>query len=62
MPDQFENKHIDKRVVHRYVRKGVVDEKEYDRLQKGLPDLADQAMPIEASIEIDDVDEGDAEA
>jgi hypothetical protein len=62
MADQFENKQIDKRVVARYVRKGVVDEKEYDRLQKGLPDLADQAMPIEASFEADELEEDDAEA
>jgi hypothetical protein len=62
MADQFENKQIDKRVVQRYLKKGVVDEKEYDRLQKGLPDLAEQAMPIEASIEAEDVEEDDAEA
>jgi hypothetical protein len=62
MADQFENKQIDKRVVHRYLKKGIVDEKDYDRLQKGLPDLADRAMPIEASIEADELEEDDAEA
>jgi hypothetical protein len=62
MADQFENKQIDKRVVHRYVKKGVVDEKEYERHQKSLPDLADQAMPIEASIEADEAEEDDPEA
>lgn len=51
MADQFENKHIDKRVASRYLRKGIVDEKEYDKHLKGLPDLADQAVPVEASIE-----------
>jgi hypothetical protein len=57
MADPFENKQIDKRVVHRYLRKGLVDEKEYERHQKSLPDLAEQAMPIEASIEAEDVED-----
>ena len=61
MADQFENRQIDKRVVHRYLRKGIVDEKEYDRFTKSLPDLAEKAMPIEASIEAEDADEDDAE-
>jgi hypothetical protein len=61
MADQFENRQIDKRVVHRYVRKGIVDDKEYERFTKALPDLADKAMPIEASIEGEEADEGDAE-
>jgi hypothetical protein len=51
MADQFENKQIDKRVVHRYLKKGLVDDKEFDRLLKSLPDLAEQAMPVEASME-----------
>jgi hypothetical protein len=34
-----ELKHIDSRVVERYVRKGVVPEKEYKQLIKDLPDL-----------------------
>jgi hypothetical protein len=58
MADPFENKQIDKRVVHRYLRKGLVDEKDYERHQKSLPDLADQAMPIEASIETDEIEDG----
>jgi hypothetical protein len=62
MADQFENKQIDKRVVHRYLRKGIVDDKDYDKHVKSLPDLADQAMPIEASIEGEALDEDDAGA
>jgi hypothetical protein len=61
MADQLENKVVDKRVAHRYVRKGVVDEKDYDKHIKGLPDLADQAAPVEASIEAHDDDEDDGE-
>jgi len=45
----LENKLVDKRVAHRYVRKGLVDEKDYEKYVKGLPDLADQAAPVEAS-------------
>ena len=59
MADQLENKVVDKRVAHRYVRKGVVDEKDYEKHIKGLPDLADQAAPVEASIEADDLDDGE---
>lgn len=64
MADQFENKQIDKRVVHRYVRKNIVDEKDYAQHLKNLPDLADQAVAIEAAMEgepeddLDDEDEG----
>jgi hypothetical protein len=51
MADTLENKLVDKRVVHRYVKKGRVDEKEYEQHVKKLPDLADQAVAIESEIE-----------
>ncbi len=57
MADPHENKTIDKRVVHRYVRKGIVDEKEYEKHIKNLPDLAEQAAPVEASIEGEDLED-----
>jgi hypothetical protein len=56
MADQIENKHVDKRVVQRYVRKGIVEEKDLERHMKSLPDLAEQAVPVEASIEADELD------
>ncbi len=59
MADQLENKLVDKRVAHRYVRKNVVDEKDYDRYLKSLPDLADQAVAIEAAMEGEPDDEAD---
>ena len=31
---------LDRRVVERYVKKGILDEKEYHRYLKALPDLA----------------------
>jgi hypothetical protein len=60
MADQLENRQIDKRVVHRYLRKGIVEEKEYDKLLKSLPDLAEQAIPIEASFEVEGEDDAEA--
>jgi hypothetical protein len=60
MADQFENRQIDKRVVHRYLKKGIVDEKDFEKHTKALPDLAEQAMPVEASIEPEvEADEAD---
>ncbi len=58
MAEQHDDRIIDKRVAHRYVRKGVLDEKEYEKHLKNLPDLADQAAPVEASIEGEDLDDG----
>jgi len=51
MADQIENRHVDKRVAHRYLRKGVVEEKDFERYMRSLPDLTEQAMPIEALME-----------
>lgn len=59
MPD--ENKVYDKRVAQRYVRKGVVDEKDYEKHLKSLPDLAEQAAPVEATMSDDDFDDDDLE-
>ncbi len=53
----LDNKLVDKRVAHRYVRKGLVDEKEFEKHLKNLPDLANEAVPVEASIEGDDLGE-----
>jgi len=53
------DKQIDKRVAHRYVRKGILDEKDWDKHLKSLPDLAEQALPLEASMEGDDFDDDD---
>jgi hypothetical protein len=54
-----ENKLIDKRVAQRYLRKGIVDEKEHEKYMRALPDLADQAVPVEASMDSDDLDDLD---
>jgi hypothetical protein len=51
MPDTIDNKIIDKRVARRYVRKGLLDEKDLERYLKALPDVADQAVPVESEVE-----------
>jgi hypothetical protein len=51
MADTLENKIIDKRVARRYVRKGLLDEKDYERYLKSLPDVADHAVPVESEVE-----------
>ncbi len=56
MPDDLDRKLIDKRVAQRYLKKGRLDEKEYDRYLKSLPDLAEQAVPVES-----DLDDGGGE-
>jgi len=61
MADQFESRTVDKRVAHRYVKKGVVDEKDFEKHIKALPDLADQATAVEASFDGDDEDDGEGD-
>jgi len=62
MAETFETRVIDRRVVKRYVRKGIVDEKEYAAYLKALPDLADQALSVEAAMDGDLDDAADDEA
>jgi hypothetical protein len=57
MPDTFDNKIIDKRVARRYVRKGLLDEKDFEKYLKSLPDVADQAVPVESEVEHVETDE-----
>ena len=57
MPDDIERKLVDKRVVSRYLKKGRLDEKDYEKHLKSLPDLAEQAVPIESALDDDFEDE-----
>jgi hypothetical protein len=57
MADTLETKLYDKRVAQRYVRKGRLDEKEYERHLKSLPDLEQQAVPVESEFEDTALDE-----
>jgi hypothetical protein len=51
MADTIENKLVDKRVAQRYIRKGLLDEKDYEQYLKRLPDVAEQAVAVESEIE-----------
>ncbi len=60
MSETLQPKQIDRRVVQRYLRKGIVDEKEYAAHLKALPDRADDALAVESALDSDAV-EGDEE-
>jgi len=51
MTDSIDTKLLDKRVAHRFIKKGLLPEKEFDKHLKSLPDLAGQSAPVEATIE-----------
>jgi hypothetical protein len=42
---------LDKRIVDRNIKKGLLDPKEYERHLKSLPDLSASADRVEATIE-----------
>lgn len=48
--DQLNPKYLDKRVVERYIKRGVVDEKELARHLKALPDGAEKAEKVETEV------------
>ncbi|MCC6335913.1 MAG: hypothetical protein IT380_18220 [Myxococcales bacterium] len=52
---------LDKRTIDRLVRQGIADEKTIDKALKALPDLADRAAKVEASLIDDDLDDEDEE-
>lgn len=51
MADPIDPKLFDKRVAHRYIKKGMLPEKEFEKHLKSLPDLAEKAAAVEATIE-----------
>ncbi|HTP28433.1 MAG TPA: hypothetical protein VMK12_22600 [Anaeromyxobacteraceae bacterium] len=57
MADEIDLKLVDKRVAHRYLRKNRLDQKDYEKYLKALPDRAEQALPVESALEGDDLDE-----
>jgi hypothetical protein len=40
-------RYADKRTYERYIKFGKLDEKEYEKFIKALPDVADKAQPVE---------------
>ena len=61
MPDEIDRKLLDKRVAQGYIKKGRLDEKEWEKHLKSLPDLAAQAVPVESDLDGDDLDDLDDE-
>ena len=57
MAETIDNKLVDQRVARRYIRKGQLDEKDYERYLKSLPDVAEQAVPVESEVEHVETDE-----
>ena len=51
MADSIDPKLLDKRVALRFIKKGLLSEKEFEKHLKSLPDLADKAAAVEATIE-----------
>jgi hypothetical protein len=48
---EYPVRYLDRRVVERYLKKGLLDEKEYQRILKSLPDLAEKATKIETEFQ-----------
>lgn len=46
-------RYLDRRVVERYLKKGLLDEKEYQRHLKALDDLSEKAGSVETAFEPD---------
>jgi hypothetical protein len=58
-----EQRYLDKRTIERYVRSGRLDEKNYEKLLKALPDLAEKAENISTRMDDEDFDtDGDGDA
>jgi len=55
----IEPKRADKRTAERYIKLGLLDEKDYEKHLKSLPDLADKAAPVEADLDEYALDEDD---
>ena len=63
MADPIDPKYLDKRTAERHLRSGTLDEKEFERYIKSLPDVAEKSVPVETVMhdEVDDLDDEDDE-
>ena len=50
MSDTVDIKFLDKRTADRYMRTGLLDEKDWDKHLKGLPDLTEKAVAVESTM------------
>lgn len=51
--EEIPSRYLDRRVVERYIKKGLLDEKEYHRHLKALDDLAERAGSVETEFTSD---------
>lgn len=47
---EHSTKVLDRRVVERYVHRGIVSQKDYDKHMKSLPDLAEQSEKLTSEL------------
>lgn len=47
MATENETRYFDRRTVQRYIERGTIDEKAYQKYVQGLPDVADQAEKLD---------------
>jgi hypothetical protein len=50
MADEIDLKKVDRRLLARMVRRGEVSEREVEKALKQLPDVADQAAPVDTRL------------
>ena len=54
MPENPDPRFVDRRTFERYLRNRQLDEKDYERYFKNLPDLADKAATVETVMDESD--------
>ena len=54
MPENPDPRFIDRRTFDRYLRNGQLDEKEYERYLKNLPDAAEKGANVETVMDESD--------
>jgi hypothetical protein len=58
---ELDPRYTDKRTIDRYIKTGMIDEKEYEKHVKNLPDVAEKGMAVESVLDDDIDDEDDIE-
>lgn len=51
MTEKIDIRHIDRRTIERYIKRGAIDKKDYEKYVKALPDLAEQAEKVDIELE-----------
>jgi hypothetical protein len=57
LPDPIDPKSVDKRTAERYIRQGLLDEKAWEKHNKGLPDSTEKSAPVETTMLESQVDD-----